>query len=381
MRIALIAPFGLRPKGTARARALPLARALAARGHNVALFVPPYDNPEDSGLTWTDGGVTILNAPLPGHGTPGAFGQLRLGWRLLVLVRNWHPDVVHCFKPKGPSGLAATGLWLGRRERRPLLVIDADDWEGPGGWNDDPRTGYSSLQKRFFAWQERYGLSHADAWTVTSACLRDRVLALGGRRERVFHLPNGITATPVQPAPWPTRPTAVLYTRFAGTRPADVLAIWERIRAQVPEATLIVIGQGLAGEERRLAGVAGVQVAGWIGPERLGEWLAGAAVALVPWADTLPNRARHSAKVLELMAAGRAIVASAVGELPATLGDTGILLPPGDAKAFADAVVGLWADPDRAAQLGAAAQKRVRTLFNWERLAEIALAAYAAAGA
>ena len=45
LRIALIAPFGLRPKGTASARALPLGQALAARGHHVRLIVPPWDDP------------------------------------------------------------------------------------------------------------------------------------------------------------------------------------------------------------------------------------------------------------------------------------------------------------------------------------------------
>ena len=84
---------------------------------------------------------------------------------------------MHVFKPKGPSGLVGDGVvgdaWKAttQRARRPL-VIDSDDWEGPGGWNDDPRVGYTPLQKRFFAWQERTGLSHADAWTVTSECLR-----------------------------------------------------------------------------------------------------------------------------------------------------------------------------------------------------------------
>ena len=40
MRIAFVAPFGLRAKGTTRARVLPLARELARRGHTVAVFVP-----------------------------------------------------------------------------------------------------------------------------------------------------------------------------------------------------------------------------------------------------------------------------------------------------------------------------------------------------
>ena len=100
------------------------------------------------------------------------------------------------------------------------------------------------------------------------------------------------------------------------------------------------------------------------------------ALAIVPWADTPSNRARHSAKVLELMAAGLPIVAYAVGELPATLGETARLVPPGDAEAFAAAVLELLADPQAAARLGQAAQARVREQFTWERIADRALAAY-----
>ena len=90
------------------------------------------------------------------------------------------------------------------------------------------------------------------------------------------------------------------------------------------------------------------------------------SVAIVPWTDTPPNRARHSAKVLELMAAGLPIVAYAVGELPVTLGEAGVLVPPGDADGFAAAVAALLADPDRAARLGAVAQTRVKSVFAWE---------------
>ncbi|MER3458571.1 MAG: glycosyltransferase family 1 protein, partial [Chloroflexota bacterium] len=56
MRIAMIGPFGLRPKGTIAARALPLAQTLAARGHAVTLILPPWSWPEDAGRTWEEGG-------------------------------------------------------------------------------------------------------------------------------------------------------------------------------------------------------------------------------------------------------------------------------------------------------------------------------------
>jgi len=265
--------------------------------------------------------------------------------------------------------------------------MDSDDWEGPGGWNDDPRTGYSAIQRRFFAWQERYGLLHAYAWTVTSECLRQRAIAFGANPECVFVVHNGIEMSNFpatsfqQPASRNQLPASViLYTRFAGTRAADVAAIWARVRERVPNAALMVVGRGLGGEERDLAGMPGITVQGWIEPAELPGLLGRMSVAIVPWSDTPSNQARHSAKVLELMAAGLPIVAYAVGELPATLGEVGVLVPPGDADAFAAALAALLTDPDRGARLGTAARSRVQAHFTWEGLADVALAAYAAVG-
>ncbi|RME36039.1 MAG: glycosyltransferase WbuB, partial [Thermoflexia bacterium] len=46
-------------------RALPLACALAARGHRVTLLLPPWQNPEDSGRVWEENGVRVENISLP----------------------------------------------------------------------------------------------------------------------------------------------------------------------------------------------------------------------------------------------------------------------------------------------------------------------------
>ena len=375
-RIALIAPFGLSAKGTTRARVLPLGKALARQGRQVAVFVPTYDSPQDAGRSWAEDGVDIIALGLPtgSRASPG-FGHVGLGVSLARAVQAWAPDVVHVFKPKGPSGLAGMTLWAQRASSG--LVIDADDWEGPGGWNDDPRTGYSIAARRVFAWQERFGLSHADAWTVTSACLRQRAVSFGADDARIVHLPNGV-AEPAQTRAGrnPEPDTVLLYTRFAGVRVADVAAMWTQVRGLIPDARLIVIGRGLAGEEEELARLSGVTCAGWVAEDELPKWFARCAVAVLPWADTPTNRARHSAKLLELMGAELPIVACAVGEIPATLGDTGVLVAPGDAAAFASAVAMLLNDPRRADSLGAAARARVAAQFTWAQLAARAVEAY-----
>ena len=78
LRVAMLAPFAIHgPKGTARWRVMPLARALAARGHAVRVVVPPYDQPAAAGRCWIDGGVEVVNVPLAWGGAQ--IGALALG--------------------------------------------------------------------------------------------------------------------------------------------------------------------------------------------------------------------------------------------------------------------------------------------------------------
>jgi glycosyltransferase involved in cell wall biosynthesis len=94
-------------------------------------------------------------------------------------------------------------------------------------------------------------------------------------------------------------------------------------------------------------------------------FLAGLDVAV------LPSRAEGmSNAVLEYMAAGRPIVASAVGATPELLGDGryGLLVPPGDAQALAAAIGKLLRQPDLARRLGAAARRRACERYSREAM-------------
>ena len=101
--------------------------------------MPPWQTPEEADKSWKVDGVALRYIPL-GRGTLGT------ARRLIREVLAWQPNVVHCFKPKAYSGLVAWWLWHFQRKRL-RLVVDTDDWEGWGGWNE--LAPYTPLQKQF----------------------------------------------------------------------------------------------------------------------------------------------------------------------------------------------------------------------------------------
>jgi glycosyltransferase involved in cell wall biosynthesis len=77
----------------------------------------------------------------------------------------------------------------------------------------------------------------------------------------------------------------------------------------------------------------------------------------------------HPLAVLEAMAAAKPIVATAVGGLAEAIDDgrSGLLVPPGDADALAEAVVSLLRDPEKAARLGREARRSLEDRFSLEK--------------
>ncbi|MDQ4078165.1 MAG: glycosyltransferase family 4 protein [Chloroflexota bacterium] len=383
----MVAPFGLRPKSTARVRALQLGEALVARGHRVTLLVPPWDDRSASGQTFEQGGVRVRQLRLPAR--PALDAPL-LTFRLLREAVAARPDILHTFKPKAYSGFAALAWWTVQRSGAPVapLVMDTDDWEGAGGWND--LAPYHPLQKRLFAWQERWGLRHADAVTAASRTLESLVLSMGVPPARVAYVPNGPGARWPEPHPADVsrlraelalddRPVALLFTRFFEFDPARLAGRWARVVAEHPEARLLVVGKGLMGEEeifRNAAAAQGVAEsvveAGWQSFDALPAYFALARVALYPMDDTLVNRTKCPVKLADAMQAGLPVVGEAVGQVAEYLaGNTGgLLVPPADDDAFVAATLRLLCDSELASSLGHTATQRLTTHFDWPIQAE-----------
>jgi starch synthase len=82
---------------------------------------------------------------------------------------------------------------------------------------------------------------------------------------------------------------------------------------------------------------------------------------------------------LEAMACGTAVVASRVGGIPEVVADgqTGLLVPPGDPAALADAIGALLSDEARAAEMGRRGRQRAAAEFSWAGIAAQTAALYA----
>jgi glycosyltransferase involved in cell wall biosynthesis len=269
-------------------------------------------------------------------------------------------------------------------------VVDEDDWEQ--AWN--AVEAYSPVQKRFFAWQERWGLTHADAVVVASRGLEDLVQGLGVPLSRTFYVPNGVRPSLVTEADADQSPAdragavrmlwelenslvILLYTRFFEFGLERVIEVLRRVVAREPRAKLWVVGEGLFGEESELdemldtAGLSDYAVfTGWVETERLPDYFRTSDLAVFPYDDTLINRTKCSVKLIDLLAAGLPVVADAVGQNTEYIVDaeSGLLVSPGDDAALADGILRLLADPDLRARVGAAAARRMREQYSWGEL-------------
>lgn len=382
MKIAMIAPFAFAPKATVNARTFPMAQALAARGHDVVLLVPPYDNLDDAGHVLVRDGVSIHNLPIE---RVTALTPLVAGHKLAALAHAQRPDIVHVFKPIGYAAVA--GMVLHLTSRIPL-VTDSDDWESTGGWNSiNP---YPWHWKRFFDFQERWLPRRSGAVTVASRTLETQMWGMGIPPDRVFYVPNcpgpafverharvsASDAARIREALGiGSAPMAIYVGHISLGDDLDLaLEAFAQVLHRLPAARLVIVGAGDG--LPRLRDIAAhaqlgeaVILTGWVDHAAVPAYLAAADAAIYPYRDSLVNRAKCSIKVLEYMTAGKAIVTHRVGQNTEYLenGRSAILAEPGDVGAFADGLHAVLTDRAYAAQLGQEAAQRIRRWFTWDR--------------
>ena len=195
-------------------------------------------------------------------------------------------------------------------------------------------------------------------------------------------IPNGVPPAPARPAHLAARspqlPPVVLYSGRLRSRKAVavLVAAWPRVLAAVPNARLVVVGDGEQGA--RVA--AAVQARGLTAHvELLGTLPRPAAMARLFAADVFCLPSTYEGlplAILEAMAAGLPVVATAVAGNPEAVEDgvTGVLVPPESATALADALVALLGDPERRRRMGEAGRARVSERFAIAQVAERHLA-------
>lgn len=155
---------------------------------------------------------------------------------------------------------------------------------------------------------------------------------------------------------------------------------------QCPDARLILVGDG----QTRLAVARQVMdsgleqavlMTGAITHEDVPQMLSIADIAVVPSAPLPAGQGGTGAplKLFEYMAAGKAIVATALDQAAEVVldGETGLFVSPGDAHAFAAAILALLADPERRQRLGCSARRQAVAHHSWEQYTRQLEAIYA----
>jgi glycosyltransferase involved in cell wall biosynthesis len=205
----------------------------------------------------------------------------------------------------------------------------------------------------------RWIVRRARTVICVSEALAEAARRCGGRDVRT--IPNGVTLPAALGEE--AQPAEVL---FAGRLSAEK-GIPELVAA-TEDLNLVVAGDGPL---RHLV----PDALGFVPHDELERLYARAAVVVLPsYREGLPLC------VLEAMAHGRPVVASAVGGIPELVEDgvTGYLVEPGDVAGLRAALEKLLADPALRRRMGRAARERVAERCSWDRVTTATLDAYGA---
>ena len=285
----------------------------------------------------------------------GQYGRLsffRYASQATRLACEFKPDLIHVHYAGG------FGWWGLRCKFAPLLV---------SVWGSDV-IGLERNRPQW--WLVRRVLRQATSISVTSQYLRGACNELsGGIDEKISVIPFGVSI-PDLTAPLPPPPVRLCYIKFHRPQygPDILLRAMTKVRIQIPDVRLTMAGDGDLTPElkRRCAELgleANVDFVGLIPNERIYSLLSDHHIMVMP---SLAES--FGVAVLEAGACGRPVIASRVGGVPEVLrdGETGLLVPPGDPTALADAIIRLAGDRELCLQMGKAGRDFVAANYRWE---------------
>ncbi|MFF2487643.1 glycosyltransferase [Microbacterium sp. NPDC058062] len=218
--------------------------------------------------------------------------------------------------------------------------------------HDDPQAPVVGLWQRWLSTFDRY-----DAVLWPTAAQRDEVAARFGDPGTFHVVPNTIElgATPPDAASRdPHR--VVMLNRLAPQKRVDLaIRAWQRVAEVVPEARLDVYGDGpLRDELQRLIDELGVAASVTLhGATDQRDAIFDRAALFV----TSTAFEGQGLSIAEALARGLPVVSFDARYGPReAIADAGIVVPPGDVDAFADAIIELLRDDDRRAELASRAR-------------------------
>lgn len=344
---------GLDVGGTER-HLLQILPALKQRGFNVHL------------LLLRRGGA--LEAEMAAHGIPiygGPFRRLPMRplmgfWHAVRQMREWQPDIVHCFLPEAylMGGLAACLLGA------PVRVMS--------------RRSLNDYQRKHLlaGWLERRLHRHMTVLLGNSRVVVAQLIAEGMPAEKVGLIYNGVALPAAKHSRAEVRlafglaPEALVFVLVANLIPykghADLIEAMAKAAPRLPpDSRIVCIGRddGHGGALRLLAKLHGVADRFlWLG--QLADH--GQVASLLAAADAgllVSHEEGFSNAVLEGMAAGLPMLVTDVGGNAEAVGNTGIVVPRQAPDALAEALVKL-AEPGWRTEMAAAARERVVKQFS-----------------
>jgi len=213
-----------------------------------------------------------------------------------------------------------------------------------------------------------YAFAHrvvANAQAVASRLRREGVAS-----SRISVVPNGLDLSRFTPRPLPStlRRVATVANLRPGKGHDTLIAAAPSILERFPDAHFDLVGDGTERESlEHLVHSRGLSAAFTFAghAENVPERLAAADLFTLPSeSEAFPNA------VLEAMAAGLPIVASAVGGIREVVfpNRTGLLVPPRDPQALADAICRLMTNPQEARALAAGGRALVESQYSFDRM-------------